>query len=350
MGHNILDIDEEDYDAWRWHGAVPRALRRVLRPVWIDDYNRAVLQQASQSAFDFVLVFKGSILKASTVKRLKETGKPVFNFYPDVSFEDHGPHIPAALPWYTCVFTTKAFHGKREVEKFGITDLQHVRHGFDPEVHRPVVASREVAERYQSDVSFVGCWSPEKEERLLFILRQEPQIMLKVFGLGWKYASTEFKQRLGPNLRPGAFGDELALVYGCTKVNLGLLSHSRSDSTLKDQTTARTFQIPASGALMLHEDTREVRSFFAEGREVLLFNGNEDMWGKIQLALKTPSLRESIRLQGYERCMREPYDYSGAAKTIIHYLEGLCRKSREPVKNGYAAGCAAGLAPPEVEL
>ncbi len=322
LGHSLIELDAEDYVPWRWQGAVPRALRRLLSPAWANDYNEAVLRQASLSAYDFVIVFKGNLLRPETVKRLREYGKPVFNFYPDVSFQDHGPAIPAALGWYDCVFTTKLFHGQREMQEFGIRDLQHVRHGFDPEVHRPVTVSPKVARGYESDVSFVGCWSPEKEEKLLHLLRRAPEISIKVFGLGWKYSSSEFRKRIGENLRPGAFGDELAIVYGTSKVSLGLLSCSTSDSKLRDQTTARTFQIPAAGGFMLHEDTPEVRTFFADGEEVLLFSGNEDMVAKIELALQTPLLRESIRERGYERCLREPYDYSSAAEKVLRYFAG----------------------------
>lgn len=321
LGHSVLDIDEEDYVSWRWDGLLSKSLRRLARPILIDDYNDAVLRQASSSAYDFILVFKGNSLKSETIRRLREHGKPLFNFYPDVSFKDHGPHIPQALRWYDCVFTTKVYHDERETQEFQIRDLQHVRHGFDPEVHRPVSGSPEVSDRYECDVSFVGCWSPEKEEKLLFLLRRLPDCNVKVFGLGWKYSSDEFKKRMGSNLRPGVFGDELSLVYCSSKINLGLLSCSRSDVKLRDQTTARTFQIPAAGAFMLHEDTPEVKTLFKDGEEVLLFSSNEEMVKNIELALSDASLRQSICYRGYERCRREPYDYSSAALEVLRYFE-----------------------------
>ena len=322
LGHSVLDIDEEDYVPWRWQGFGPKVLRRLLSRVWIDDYNRAVLKQAESSRYDFILVYKGNLLKPETVRKLRESGKPVFNFYPDVSFEDHGPNIPAALAQYDCVFTTKSYHGEREIKQFGIRNLHHVRHGFDPEVHRPVNLSPEMARHYQCDVSFVGCWSPEKENRLLHLLRRSNGLSVRVYGTGWNYASNEFKQAIGPNLMAGVFGDELSIVYGASKVNLGLLSCSVSNRALCDQTTARTFQIPATRSFMLHEDTAEVRFLFKAGEEVLLFRTNDDLVEQISVALKDSDLRTAIRMQGYERCLSEPYDYSSAAKSILLYFEG----------------------------
>jgi len=329
LGHTVLDIDEEDFVPWRWQGVGSRILRRAFSRVWVDDYNRAILRQATASAYDFILVFKGNLLKPETLRGLRRSGKPVFNFYPDVSFVDHGPNIPGSLALYDCVFTTKSYHGEAEQKRFGIRDLRHVRHGFDPEVHRPVSLTPGMAGHYGCDVSFVGCWSPEKQSRLLHLLKRSNGLSVKVYGTGWNYASSEFKQAIGSNLRPAVYGDELAILYRASKVNLGLLSCSVSDSALRDQTTARTFQIPATGSFMLHEDTPEVRSLFRDGQEVILFNGNDEMVDKISLAIKDVGLRSSISRQGHERCVGEPYDYSSAARHILRYFEEQMSLSRK---------------------
>lgn len=321
MGHNVLEIDAEDYVPWRWGAFLPRILRRLFIKILVDDYNRAVVQQAESSAFDFILVFKGMYLKDTTVSMLRSFGKPVYNFYPDVSFTDHGFFIPAALRHYDSVFTTKSFHGKKEIETFKIRDMVHVRHGFDPEVHRPVRLSPAQIKHYGCDVSFVGCWSPEKEELISYILAHRKNLKVVVYGIGWKYAGSEFKKALGKNLRPGVFGDELAIVYNASKVNLGLLSRAAGDQTMSDQTSARTFQIPASGSFMLHEDTPEVRSYFQPKNEIMLFSREADLLLKLDAVLGNDTLRETIKTNGYQRCMKEPYDYSSAAEMIVRKFE-----------------------------
>jgi glycosyltransferase involved in cell wall biosynthesis len=321
LGHCVLDIDEEDFVPWRWHSKRAKVLRRLFDRVWIDDYNLTVLRLAQSAAYDFVLVFKGNFLKPATLRRLGESGKPVFNFYPDVSFADHGSNIAESLRLYDCVFSTKSYHGEQEVKQFGIRELKHVRHGYDPEVHRPVKLTAELAHNYECDVSFVGCWSPEKESKILHLLQQAGELSVRIYGGGWDYASSQFKQTIGQGLRPGAFGDELAIVYKASKVNLGLLSCSVSDQTLCDQSTARTFQIPATRSYMLHQDTPEVRSFFREETEVQFFADNETMVQKVRLAVKDDDLRMRISRQAYERCLAEPYDYSSAAKDILKYFE-----------------------------
>jgi glycosyltransferase involved in cell wall biosynthesis len=321
LGHNVLEIDAEDYVPWRWCGLLPRVLRRLFTWMLVDDYNRAVIKQAESCLFDFILVFKGMYLKESTISFLRSFGKPVYNFYPDVSYTDHGSFIPSALQHYDCAFTTKSFHGKKEIETFRIRNIVHVRHGFDPEVHRPVRLSPAQIEHYGCDVSFVGCWSPEKERLILHILVHRSNIKVVVYGIGWKYAGIGFRKALGKNLRPGAFGDELAIIYNASKVNLGLLSRAAGDPSMADQTTARTFQIPASGSVMLHEDTLEVRSYFEPEKEIMLFKGESDLLMKLDRLLSDDALRASIRENGHQRCMKESYGYSSAAEAIVKKFE-----------------------------
>ena len=110
LGHNVVEIDAEDYVSWRWNGLLSRILRRLFLWLLVNDYNRAVVKQAESCLFDFILVFKGMYLKESTVSTLRSFGKPIYNFYPDVSYTDHGYFIPNALKHYDCIFTTKLFH------------------------------------------------------------------------------------------------------------------------------------------------------------------------------------------------------------------------------------------------
>jgi len=98
MGHTLIEIDAEDYVSWNWSGFVTRVFRRLFLPFLVADYNRDVLKKAEESDFDFILVFKGMYLKAETLRVLSTLDKPVYNFYPDVTFQGYGPEIPVALP------------------------------------------------------------------------------------------------------------------------------------------------------------------------------------------------------------------------------------------------------------
>ena len=316
LGHALIEIDAEDYIPWRWNNLFAKVFRKFFINALVRDYNNEILRIAHSSIFDFILVFKGKFLTPGTLVSLRKLNRPIYNFYPDVSFTDHGPLIAKSIKYYDCVFTTKSYHGANEIEKLQIRELQYVRHGFDPEVHRPMKLTAEQMALYGSDVTFVGCWSADKERTIMELLNFRKSLKVLVYGIGWKRADPAFINALGSNLRPGVFGDELAIAYSAAKINLGLLSSSAGDDSLSDETTARTFQIPAAGAFMLHEDTPEIRTLFTPD-EVMVFTDRNDLLQKVDSALANCALRDTIRLKGHERCVGVPYDYSAAAKSII---------------------------------
>jgi len=117
----------------------------------------------------------------------------------------------------------------------------------------------------------------------------------------------------------GAYGDELAAIYSFSTINLGLLSEAGSGVRVGDMTTARSWQIPASGGLLLHEDTEEIRKYFEAGREISVFGNESELPLRISELLANKTLREAIRIEGYERCINAPYTYAPAVKTVLEY-------------------------------
>jgi len=63
FGPQLIDVDAEDYLPWRWEKTHGKDLARLLGRVWVAEYNQAVLKQAASGAYDFVLVYKGHLLK-----------------------------------------------------------------------------------------------------------------------------------------------------------------------------------------------------------------------------------------------------------------------------------------------
>lgn len=314
-GQALIEINSDDFISWRWSSLYLKIIKKLILWLLIKEYNKEIIKYAKNSSFDFILVFKGAYIFESTFKELRNLGKPIYNFYPDVSFVDHGSYIPKSLKYYDCVFTTKSFHGKNEINKFQIRELIYTRHGFDPEVHRFISLTDEQTKFYKCDICFVGCWSPEKEDTLIFIANNRPNLKINIWGIGWNNSSKKFKLIFGKNIK-SAFGDELAIIYNSSKINLGLLSRSKSDKEMYDRLTARTFQIPASKSLVIHEENEEIMQLF-DSHEIILFKNNEDLLDKIDLLLANNALRYNYIINGYNKCRSMNYNYDNAAKAII---------------------------------
>jgi spore maturation protein CgeB len=117
----------------------------------------------------------------------------------------------------------------------------------------------------------------------------------------------------------GAWGDEIAAIYACSKINLGLLSEAGTGTTSGDLTTARTWQIPASGGFLLHEDTHELRQAFAVNVEVGVFTGAQDIATAVSHWLQHPELRNVAAAAAARRAVSAPYTYAPAVNQILNF-------------------------------
>jgi len=316
MDNLVLERHYEDHLPTKWRHPLLKATRRLLRPLMESDYNRAVKELLEVDGMDFLLVFKGMLLQPETLRSFKKKGVPCYCFYPDVSYHDHGSNIPASLPIYDAVFTSKSYHVDDPALQGTVRHIQFAPHGFDPEVHRPVNARQGGLEAYRCDVSFVGHWSPKKEEALAKLSAGIPDIDLKIWGPGWQRARA---QAIAHWQGRGAYGDELAAIYSLSKINLGLLSEAGTGVQAGDATTARSWQIPGSGGFLLHEDTHEIRAAFNADSEIALFMNHEEMVLQVRRYLGDESLRARVAVAGKTRADSEPYTYRRAADLIVNY-------------------------------
>jgi spore maturation protein CgeB len=85
-----------------------------------------------------------------------------------------------------------------------------------------------------------------------------------------------------------------------------------------DETTMRTYEIPACGSFMLHERTPELLRLFDEGREVECFESARDAAEKIDYYLAHPAERATIAHAGYLRCV-PAYSYDNRMTTILQW-------------------------------
>lgn len=318
QGHVLVERHYEDYFPTKWRGSV-RILRRLFRRWMQTEYNNAVRELLQIESLDFLLAFKGMLLQPETLQEFRNRGVPCYCLYPDVSFQDHGNTIWRCASLYDCVFTTKSYHLEDPRITTHVRQLKLVRHGFDAAVHRPIPMDHKLKAAYGSDVSFVGVWSAKKEATLLQLISAVPNIDLKIWGPAWERADPQVQEFWCGR---GAYGDETSAIYSLSKINLGLLSEAGTGTRQGDQTTARTWQIPACGAFMLHEHTKELETYFETGREVITFSNGPELVEKMEFYLANENERGRVQTAAFERCHQEPYTYQSAVNTILaHHAE-----------------------------
>lgn len=293
-----------------------KVVSKLFRKIFISDYNEKILFSFEKFNPDFVLVYKGAFVFPSTLKKIKSSGVPIFNFYPDVSFHTHGPHLKNTLGLYDKIFTTKSFGKKDYQSQLGVKEVIFIPHGFDPEIHKKI-DFKEIPLNLICDVSFIGTYSPKKEKILEHIAKNLPDVNLKIWGTQWEKSSSKFLYSSIQNF--GVFGDLYAAAINGSKINLGILSEKVKGASSGDLITSRTFHIPGAGGFLMHEKTPESILFFKENEEAAFFENEDDLVSKIDFYLKNPNIRDVVREAGYSRAYNE-HSLDIRAKSIIKHF------------------------------
>ena len=319
LGHSVLIVDDWNYVPMTWRSFPARLARKLLKPLLVKEMARDCHRLIRRFQPDLVFVFKGNWVDPSVLRFCREQGIPTVNYYPDVSFLAHGPYIPECLPLYSHIFTTKSYGIQDMRQKLAVKESSFLEPGYDPELHFPVVLSERDKLIYECDLTFIGTWSPKKEKLLGEVQRALPQINARIWGCQWEKAGN---RRLDPWIMGDEVtGDEYTKALCGASICLGLLSERREGASSGDLITARTFQIPACGRLMLHERNEEVLRYFNEAQEAAFFEGPDELVKKISYYLEDDEKREAVSLLGRERSLESGYSIDEKMRVVINWLE-----------------------------
>lgn len=318
LGYLVDVVDENYYINLSNRNLLTKVIDKIFFHQHVVEFNKAVSRSVSIFKPDLMLVYKGAFVLPDYLKQWKLNG-PVVNVYPDVSFRSHGKHLPHTLPLYDWVFTTKTFGLSDMKTDLNITQASFVPHGFDPDIHRPLLASGKLRTQLTSEVSFIGTHSWKKEQYLSALLKAIPALDLKIWGNGWERSTSE-------NLK-GAIqykeltGDLYAMAINATRINLGILSEQVVGASSGDLITSRTFHIPAAGGFMLHERTSEAVLYYEENSEAAFFQGQDELIKKVQYYLSHEEDRQHIAESGMKRARAE-HSIDQRAASILSVLKG----------------------------
>lgn len=279
-------------------------------------YNSRLVRAAETESYDVAFVDKGVWVWRQTLRRLKAGARrsAAIHFTPDSQFyANRSRHFYRALPDYDLAITTKPF----EVDRYdaaGARDvlLIHQGHGarFAP------MARGDIPSELQSEICFIGHWQPAYARVLKKLAAHVP---LAIWGPGWP----EFAQQTGwarDVVRGGALRGS-AYVEGLSgaKIAIGLLN-----KRIPETTTTRSFEIPATGTMMLAERTDDHMDLFEDGREAVFFGSPEELIERAQYYLGHDAEREAIAAAGLARCLSGGYAVGDQFRLVVDWIVAVC--------------------------
>jgi spore maturation protein CgeB len=339
LGHEVRAVDT--FDKWNHVNPVVRRIQQWRCAGSIVDFlNGEVLKGVNGFTPDLVWAEKQEYLEPETYLTLKKTGAKLLHFTPDPYFSlpwKRTRLMDESLPIFDYLVTSKSY----EMDEYSKlpAKILYMPLAFGEYAHRPMVpASMAQFRKYESDVSFLGGWEPRREVLMDAIVRNIPDVNLKIWGYGWDHLGDgrvtprrAFAMRRNSGGQPyvvkknpalasavqgnEVYADEYAWAISSARISLGFLR-----IICPDQHTTRTFEIPACGSMMLADRTEEHQSFFEEGRDAEFFASEDEMLDKIRYYLANEEERLRIARNGYERSFRDGYSYTARMKKVLAEL------------------------------
>lgn len=272
--------------------------------------NNLLEKKALHNNYDYLFVMKGTDIKAQTLINIKTKNPRIklICFNPDDPFNlaSSNEEIIKAIPLYDhyCMWTR---HLNEKLLMMGAKDVIYFPFGVDREVIFPVKSD------YKYDVSFVGNCDEERQSMMNSLMdelkRKKLKIKVHVFGNNWSSKSENLIVH-GPKL-----GNELLETISASRINLNLLRKQNKNSI-----NMKTFEIPAAGGFMFHENSIEAQDFFRPNKEAVYFKSIEELADLCEFYLKKTDKREMIVKNSEVRILQGTFSY----KYIINSsLEGV---------------------------
>jgi len=250
--------------------------------------NKRLLREVVTRRPDFVWIDKGRWCFPSTLRAIKRLGpRLVHHNTDDINWNGGYSWLHRlGIPHYDFYFTTNRFNVREISQKYGVKTMR-AGMGYDRSLHVPAAGYSGVG----PDVIFVGHWECHTEHYLSVLV--ESGLRVGVHGHGWRRA------------RDRRFRDVLPLPQEdynrrLREARLVLCSLSRRN---RNESTGRSFEIPAVNGCMLAESTPEHRFLFRHGKEALLFRDVDEMVALVRTAVADEKYRRSLADAGRVRCL-----------------------------------------------
>lgn len=319
LGVEVVRFDSEIALRHASRFAGNRILRRALRPSLWNAVNREAAEVARRLRPGLIFAVKCSFFHPDTIRQIrKSTGAPFVNHYPDHPYIGvrWTPKEASALRrdlievlrQYSVVWMWERSLVER-LRRDGV-EAKYLPFAVDPELFRPQSQSNDEglhcdACHLTHDVAFVANYSRYRCAEVAAIRRPT----IAIWGSNWprKWSTLSGQHRV----HPPVWGSAVSKIMSKAAVSLNVLNAENLGGP-----NMRTFEIPASGGVMLARYSREQDEFFPEGEAAAYYRSPTELDDKIDELLRDHDLRGRLRRNALRLAAAQTYDVRAA--TVLH--------------------------------
>ncbi len=255
-------------------------------------YSLRFLRTVRRFQPEVVWIDKGRWIWPAVLNRVRKSGAQIVHYNTDDALALRGYlwlHRWGLRPT-DLYLTTNRFNVSELSARYGLTSMR-VGMGHDHESRRAPESESLVSKVTLYDVVFVGHWEPHTEARLALL--KEAGLNVGIWGGNWKRARHAWMRQIVPL----PISDYVQTLRASKLVFCSLSRMNRNEST------GRSFEIPALGACLFGEYTAEHGYLYRDGIEAVFFRTDQEMMDKARRYCSDSAARERIVEEGHRRCL-----------------------------------------------
>lgn len=289
----------------------------MLKKYGLEEMNKKLLKSALEEKPDFCFFcLLSDEIKMKTIEEItKKSGAITFNWFCD----DHWRFDNFSKHWAHC-FNWIGTTDSKAVKKYhraGYKNVILTSWACNHFICKPL----DLPKIY--DVTFLG--QPHGDRRKIIKKIEKSGINIKCWGRGWPAGRVN--------------SDEMIKIFSQTKIDLGLTNSSVTNflkplikiffqrnyngkiqiqnpknwpdnfksffSRKRKQLKGRNFEVPGCRSFLITDSTDELKDYYEDGKEIIIFKGAKDLIKKIKYYLRHEEEREKIAAAGYYRTIKE---------------------------------------------
>jgi len=314
-GLRTLGLEIDSLDTTHWLPPGPRLLRSVVRRTYIHPCIhllnvrfRALLRE---TRYNMVWVEKGEWIYPWILSLARRQGCAMVHYNTDDLIGQYSCFWlhRIGIMNYDLYLTTNRLN---VAEVRGLYSLKTVRvgMGFDHTFCHPV----DVSGIKEVDVVFVGHWEPHTEGYIMAL--RNAGIDVRVWGHNWWHARNSVLR----TVKPLPYSDYAATI---ASAKIALCSLSRWN---RNESTGRSFEIPAIGTMLLAEYTPEHEFIYDDGKGAVLFSNSRELVERARYYLNNPEARKVIATVGHNISKNPGYSWTDHIRREWPIIERMLKQ------------------------
>mgnify|MGYP006299428267 CR=1 FL=1 len=307
---NRILLSAPNNDAWCFGTYLEAALSNIGADVHLFDFrsvkdaNRALLDIAAHYRPKLHIIWKGERLTPTTLRKLRSVGVLNVLWYPDGDIPEW--LVPLAQASDLCC--TQGSLMRDRLRQLGVGRVERLLEGITPECFHYDSMTANEQQEYACDVVTIGTIDrhPRYRRRLHALNRLLREgIHVKWWGKKLSFSQNSLRDSFSPARRAwgrrGVRGPEFAKACHGAKIFLAIPYRPERPGGLSN----RALWVTGVGSFYLSQYKAGIEEFFEPGKEIAVFEDEQDMINQVRYYLTHPEARAAIAAAGQRRTLAE---------------------------------------------